>query len=200
MSAPAVVLASASPARQEMLRRAGVPLIVAPASVDEAEVKNALRADSASAIQVAETLAELKATRVSAKHGAALVLGADQVLDCAGQWFDKPTDRATAAAHLRLLSGRRHTLATSVCLVRGGARVWHHNAAAHLTMRPLGDEFIAAYLDAAGEDVLRTVGAYRLEALGAQLFARVEGDFFTILGLPLLPVLDILRTHGVVPR
>ena len=147
-----------------------------------------------------ETLAELKAAKVSARQGTALVLGADQVLDCEGRWFDKPTDRATAAAHLRALSGKRHTLATSVCLVRNGTRVWHHNEAAHLTMRPLSDDFVASYLDTAGDDVLSAVGAYRLEGTGAQLFARVEGDFFTILGLPLLPVLDVLRTHGVLPQ
>ncbi len=200
MTENAVVLASASVTRCEMLRRAGVPVTVAPASVDEDEVKKALQADSATAMQAAETLAELKATRVSAQQGTALVLGADQVLDCEGRWFDKPPDRATAAAHLRALSGKRHTLATSVCLVRGGARVWHYNEAAHLTMRPLSDDFVASYLDAAGDDVLSTVGAYQLEGVGAQLFAHVEGDFFAILGLPLLPVLDVLRTHGVVPQ
>ena len=202
MTTRTVVLASASVTRCEILRRAGVSLSVTPASIDEDEVKKALRADSdsATAMRAAETLAELKATKVSAKEGAALVLGADQVLDCEGRWFDKPVDRAAAAAQLRALSGKRHTLATSVCLVRGGTRLWHHNEAAHLTMRPLSDDFVASYLDAAGEAVLSAVGAYRLEDTGAQLFAHVEGDFFTILGLPLLPVLDVLRTHGVLPK
>ena len=200
MSAHAVVLASASSIRYEMLRRAGVSLTVAPASIDEDEVKKALQADSATAMQAAETLAELKATKVSGKHNMALVIGADQVLGSEGRWFDKPTDRVMAAAHLRALSGKRHTLATSVCVVRGGTRLWHHNEAAHLTMRPLSDEFIADYLDVAGDDVLSSVGAYHLEGVGAQLFARIEGDFFTILGLPLLPVLDVLRTHGALPR
>ena len=200
MSPHAVVLASASSIRYEMLRRAGVSLTVAPASIDEDEVKKALQADSATAMQAAETLAELKATKVSSKHDKALVIGADQVLESEGRWFDKPTNRVNAAAHLRALSGKRHTLATSVCVVRGGTRIWHHNAAAHLTMRPLSDEFIADYLDVAGDDVLNSVGAYHLEGVGAQLFARIEGDFFTILGLPLLPVLDVLRTHGALPR
>ncbi len=195
-----VILASASRTRQEMLRGAGVPVTVEPAHVDEDGVKAALRADSASAAQAAETLAELKAARISAKHGTALVIGADQILDCDGRWFDKPGDRATAAAHLHALSGKRHTLATSVCVMRGGHRLWHHNEAAHLTMRPFGDAFIAGYLAAAGDEVLGAVGAYRLEDLGAQLFARIEGDFFTILGLPLLPVLENLRGHGVLPR
>jgi septum formation protein len=196
----AVILASASPTRRDMLRRAGVPAKIEPANVDEGEVKVALRADSASALQAAETLAEMKATKISAKHGGELVIGADQILDCEGRWFDKPADRPAAAAQLRALSGKRHTLATSVCLMRGGSRLWHHNDSAHLTMRPLGDDFIATYLAAAGDEVLSTVGAYRLEGLGAQLFARIEGDFFTILGLPLLPLLENLRMHGVLPR
>jgi len=195
----AVILASASPTRRDMLRAAGVPLQVEPAHVDEDEVKTALHADQASALQAAETLAELKAARISARHGAALVIGADQILDCDGRWFDKPADRTMAAAHLQALSGKRHTLATSVCVMRGGTRLWHHNEAAHLTMRSLNDEFIAGYLAATGDDVLSTVGAYRLEGRGAQLFARIEGDFFTILGLPLLPLLENLRAHGVLP-
>ncbi|MHA1599885.1 MAG: Maf family protein [Alphaproteobacteria bacterium] len=195
-----VILASASPTRQEILRRAGVHLKIEPAHVDEGEVKMALRADSASALQAAETLAELKAAKVSAKHAAALVIGADQILDCEGRWFDKPPDQITAAAHLRALSGKCHTLATSVCLMRGGTRLWHHNEAAQLTMRPIGEDFIARYLAAAGDEVLSTVGAYRLEGLGAQLFTRIEGDFFTILGLPLLPVLESLRLHGVLAK
>lgn len=200
MKIPAVILASASTTRCELLRHAGVPTTAVPAAIDEDEVKKALQADLATAPQAAETLAELKATKVSAKHGTALVLGADQVLECEGRWFDKPTDKAVAATQLRALSGKRHTLATAVCLMRGGTRLWHRNEVTHLTMRPLSDDFIAGYLDAAGDDVLSTVGAYRLEGVGAQLFARVEGDFFAILGLPLLPVLDILRMHGVLPK
>jgi len=200
MKIPAVILASASTTRCELLRHAGVPTTAVPAAIDEDEVKKALQADLATAPQAAETLAELKATKVSAKHGTALVLGADQVLECEGRWFDKPTDKAVAATQLRALSGKRHTLATAVCLMRGGTRLWHRNEVTHLTMRPLSDDFITGYLDAAGDDVLSTVGAYRLEGVGAQLFARVEGDFFAILGLPLLPVLDILRMHGVLPK
>ena len=195
-----LILASASSTRQEMLRRAGVPLEIEPAYVDEDEVKAALRAESASAQQAAETLAELKAAKVSAKHGAALVIGADQILECEGRWFDKPLDQVAAASHLRALSGKRHTLLTGVCLMRGGTRLWHRNEATYLTMRLLSEDFIATYLAAAGDEVLSTVGAYRLEGLGAQLFARIEGDFFSILGLPLLPVLEILRAQEVLPK
>jgi septum formation protein len=183
-----------------MLRRAGVPLEVAPAHVDEDEIKAALRAEAASAVQAAETLAEMKAAKISAQHPDALVIGADQILECAGRWFDKPRDLPEAAAHLRALSGKRHTLATGVCLMRGRTRLWHHNVAPALTMRSLDDAEIDGYLAAVGEGALTSVGAYQIEGLGAQLFARVEGDFFTILGLPLLPVLDILREHGALRR
>ena len=199
-AAVAVVLASASPARRALLRRAGVVATSDAAHVDEAEVKASLRAEGATAGQAAETLAELKAQRVSRRQPGSLVIGADQILDCDGTWFDKPADRGQAAVHLRSLSGRRHVLATSVCVVRDGTRLWHHTAAAGLEVRPLDDAFIEAYLDAAGDDMLASVGAYRLEGLGAQLFSRIDGDYFTILGLPLLPLLDFLRGHGVIPR
>ncbi len=198
--APTVVLASASRARLELLLRAGVATRAAPAHVDEHEVRASLRAEKAGVEDAAETLAELKARKVSRHASDALVIGADQILDCDGAWFDKPPDRVRAAADLRALSGKRHSLATAVCVVRDGVRLWHHRESARLTMRPLGDAFVEAYLDAVGVDALASVGAYQLEGLGAQLFSRVEGDYFTILGLPLLPLLEFLRNHGVVAR
>jgi septum formation protein len=145
-------------------------------------------------------LAEVKAAKVSARHPGALVIGADQILECAGRWFDKPVDRSEAAAHLRTLASRAHSLATSVCIYRDGAPLWHHNEVARLAMRPLSERFIADYLAAVGEDALSTVGAYQIEGLGAQLFTDIEGDYFTILGLPLLPVLEFLRANGVLAR
>lgn len=196
----AVILASASQTRQDMLRRAGVPLRVEPAHIDEDEIKAALRAETASAVQAAETLAEMKAAKISAKHPDALVIGADQILECEGCWFDKPRDLPEAAAHLRALAGKRHTLATGACLMRGRKRLWHRNDTPALTMRSLDDAEIADYLAAVGAAALTSVGAYQLEGRGVQLFARIEGDFFTILGLPLLPVLNILREHGVLRR
>ncbi len=181
-----------------VLRRAGVPLRVEAASIDEAEVKASLRAENADVAEAAETLAEIKAQRVSRRHGQALVIGADQILECDGRWFDKPADRPQAAAQLRALSGKRHALVTAACVVRDGTRLWHRCETAWLSMRPLRDDVIETYLDAIGDDALSSVGAYQLEGLGAQLFARIEGDYFTILGLPLLPLLGFLREHGVI--
>jgi septum formation protein len=122
------------------------------------------------------------------------------MLDCAGAWFDKPRDQAAAAAQLAALAGKTHSLETAVCVARDGARLWHHNERARMTMRPLDGAFIAAYLDAVGDRALQSVGVYQLEGLGVQLFSRIDGDFFTILGLPLLPLLDFLRAHGVLVK
>lgn len=198
-TAPPVVLASASRARRTMLEQAGLAVTVDAAHVDEDEVKLAMRADGAGVDAIAEALAELKARRVSARQPAALVIGADQMLECDGVAFDKPRDAAEAATRLRSLSGRTHRLVSAVVVARDGKRIWHDADAARLAMRPLSEPFIAEYLAALGEDALASVGSYQLEGLGAQLFTRVEGDFFTILGMPLLPLLGFLRQHGVVP-
>jgi len=198
-AAPEVVLASASRWRLELLQRACLNMRADPARVDESEVKISLRAERADAAAAAETLAELKATKVSRRAPGALVIGADQILECEGQWFDKPPDRAAAADHLRALGGKTHALETAVCVVRDGVRIWHRRETPRLTMRPLDKSFIQSYLDAAGPEILETVGAYRLDDMGVQLFAKVSGDYFTILGLPLLPLLGFLREHGVPP-
>jgi septum formation protein len=195
---PAVILASASRIRRELLERAGVPVQAEAAAVNEAELKAAFRAEHASAEVCAEGLAGLKAMRITARHPAALVIGADQMLDCDGVWFDKPKDLAEARVQLLALGGRTHRLVTAAVIVRGGERLWHVVEAAQLTMRRFTEDFVDAYLREAGDSVLHSVGAYQLEALGAQLFERVEGDFFTILGLPLLPVLGFLRVQGVI--
>ncbi|AIB13095.1 septum formation protein Maf [Azospirillum argentinense] len=195
---PTVVLASGSRTRAEMLERAGVRVTLAPAAVDEEEIKLAARAEGAPVEDVAETLAELKAQRVTRKHPGALVIGADQMLECEGRWFDKPADRDAARAQLQDLRGKTHRLVSCAVVIRDGERLWHHVDRARLTMRPFSDAFLDSYLNAAGDDVLGSVGAYHLEGLGAQLFHRVDGDFFTILGLPLLPLLGFLRVHGVI--
>lgn len=192
-ASPALILASGSAARREMLRRAGLAFTAQPAGVDEAALK---RGFTGPPDALAQSLAEAKARAVSAAHPAALVLGADQILVCNGTVFDKPADLATAAAQLRRLSGQVHQLVTAACVVQGGAVAWSHVEQATLEMRALSEDFIARYLAAEGEAVLGCVGAYRLEGLGAQLFHRVEGDYFTILGLSLLPLLGFLRAAG----
>ncbi|EGY02607.1 Nucleotide-binding protein implicated in inhibition of septum formation [Nitrospirillum viridazoti Y2] len=194
-----VVLASGSQTRLSLLRGAGLEVVAHRPGVDEEEVKLSCKAGGLTVEETAEALAELKASRVAAKVPAAYVIGADQMLECEGRWFDKPEDRAGAAEQLRALSGRTHRLVTTAVLFHNNSRVWHQTDQAKLTMRTLSDDFIERYLDAAGDAVLTSVGGYQLEALGAQLFTRVAGDHFTILGLPLLPLLGFLRVRGVLP-
>jgi septum formation protein len=189
----ALVLASASPARAAILENAGFRVTRAPAAVDEAEVKEAFRREGADPATCAVALATTKAERVSHRHRGALVVGADQMLVCGEVWFDKPADLGHARAQLIALRGRTHELVTAVVAFRDGADLWHHVGRARLTMRVFSDAFLDEYLAAAREGVLGSVGAYQLEGLGAHLFSRIEGDYFTILGLPLLPLLDFLR-------
>lgn len=195
--APRIILASRSAARRSMLVNAGVPVDVDAAAIDEQELKAALRSDGAGAAEASAALAELKGQRVSPRHPGALVISADQVLECGGAWFDKPRDLSEAATQLRTLSGKTHRLIACGCVVRDSARLWHHVDRAELTMRELSEDFIREYLSLVGEQAFASVGAYQLEGLGAQLFARVSGDFFTILGLPLLPLLGFLREQRV---
>jgi septum formation protein len=199
-AAPRVILASASRTRARLLREAGVPFEQQPAAIDERSVKEALQAEGVAAGEAAVALAALKAERLAARMPDALVLGADQILTCEGRWFDNPKDRAEAGAQLDALAGKRHELATAVVAVFGGARVWHHLAVPRLWLRPCSPRFREAYLDAAGEAALSSVGACQIEGLGAQLLARIEGDHFAVLGLPLLELLEFLRGHGVLLR
>ncbi|WP_425450177.1 Maf family protein [Virgifigura deserti] len=196
---PKIVLASASATRARLLAAAGVPVETHPAAIDEDEIKISLRGAKATSAAAAETLAEIKAQTVSRRCPGRLVVGADQVLDCDEEWFDKPADLKQARAQLGRLRGRRHELISSAMVVQDGVRLWHHTARAALTMRPFSDAFLDSYLAAAGPGVCASVGAYQLEGLGAQLFARVEGDYFTILGLPLLPLLAFLRDRDALP-
>ena len=194
---PPLILASTSPTRRRVLENAGLDFDIAAPGVDEEEIKLSLKATGASGAQIAETLAELKANRISSKAEGALVIGADQILSCNGVLFDKPPDMDHARTQLQALRGKPHELLTAVCVAKNGGRVWHHNAVARLTMRQFSDAFLDDYLVRAGEDVLGSVGVYRLEGLGSHLFSRIDGDFFTILGLPLLPLLGFLRENGV---
>ncbi len=193
-----LVLASASAIRRTLLKNAGLDFLVDPAHVDEAAIKADLRAQSAAVETAAVELAASKAAAVAERHPTALVLGADQILECGGTWFDKPADRAAAGAQLALLSGRPHRLISAAVIVEDGREVWRYADTVTLHVRPLSSGFIDSYLSTMGATALQSVGAYQLEGLGAQLFERVEGDYFTVLGLPLLPLLAFLRRRGII--
>ena len=188
------ILASASAVRARLLASAGVPVEQVASGVDEAPLKASLgRLDHDS---LALALAEAKAAAVAAARPGRLVLGADQLLVMGDRRFDKPQDLQQAAAHLAAFSGREHELVTAAVALRDGAVLWKRAERARLTVRSLTPEAIDAYLATVGPAALTSVGAYRLEGPGAQLFERVEGDFFTVLGLPLLPLLEFLRGEG----
>ena len=196
MSRPAIILASGSASRRAVLSAAGVEAIGIKPNVDEAPVRDAMRAEGASVRDQAMALAELKAIKVS-RQNPGLVIGGDQMLAFGDRAFDKPADMAGARSHLEALSGQTHVLETALVICEDGQPVWRHLARPKLTMRTLSPAFIDTYLDTVGEALLETVGAYQLEGRGAQLFTRIDGDFFSILGLPLLPLLDYLRVRGV---
>lgn len=200
MPSATVVLASASEVRRRLLEDAGVSIRVVPAHVDEAALRDGLIAEAAPHFAISETLAELKAQQVARRTPGEIVIGADQILVCEDAVFEKPEDAAGVGEHLRRLRGRPHRLLSAVCAVRDGDVLWHHNDAATLHMRDLSDAFIDAYVAAVGERARSSVGAYQLESVGSQLFSRIEGDYFTILGLPLLPLLDFLRNNGILIR
>lgn len=193
-----VVLASQSASRRAMLAAAGVAHEALPAHIDEASVTAALRADGRPPRDIADALAELKAVKISATTPTALVLGSDSMLLLAdGSLLDKPQDRATAADHLRRLSGGRHQLISAAVIAEAGHPVWRHVESATLHVRALSSAFIDGYLDQEWPAIAGCVGCFRIEGPGVQLFDRVEGSHFTILGMPLLPVLGYLRTRGV---
>ena len=194
-----LILASTSATRRAMLRQAGVPHEAMAPGVDEDEVRLALRAEGVVAPgAIAHALAQHKALRISRRFPEQLVLGGDQVLSLAdGTMLDKPADMAAAEAQLRRLRGSTHQLTSAAATALGGEIVWHARDTASLTMRDFSDAFLERYLAVSGEVLIETVGGYRIEGLGAQLFARVEGDHFTIQGLPLLAVLDHLRGRRI---
>ena len=192
-----LILASGSAIRAEMLRNAGVSFTVDPADVDEGFIRDKMLDESRPAIEIAEALAAAKAQTVAQKHPSDLVLGADQVLVCEGRLFEKPTSINNAADQLRFLRGKQHELLSAVAVVENDRLVWQTVGRVQLTMRDFSDAFLAVYLESQGEDLLTTVGAYKLEGAGAQLFSHVEGDYFSVLGLPLLEVLAFLRTKNI---
>lgn len=193
-----LILASGSASRRAMLDAAGVPFEAVRPMVDEEAAKASLRAEGLAPRDLADALAELKALRVSGQVPGALVLGSDSLVALAdGTTLDKPADRADAAAHLARMSGTHHDLTSAAVIVENGRAVWRHVDRARVHVRPLSPAFIEAYLDAEWPAIAGCVGCYRVEGPGVQLFSRIEGSHFTVLGLPLLPVLDYLRVRGV---
>ncbi len=194
-----VILASGSAARRALLTEAGATFRVVPSAVDEDAVRADLRRTDPDAhgTQIARLLARAKAEDVSSRHPGALVIGADQVLEAGHEIFNKPKGLDGARHQLSALSGRTHRLVSAVALAVGGAQVWQDLDVATLTMRDLTPDYIELYLARTGEGVCASVGAYELEGIGVQLFDDIDGDYFTILGLPLLPLLNELRIRGV---
>ncbi|WP_395449128.1 Maf-like protein [Aminobacter sp. UC22_36] len=193
-----LILASGSPFRKAMLENAGIAVEAIPADLDERALEAPLAESGASPEEVALVLAEAKAVAVSEEHPGRLVLGCDQTLSLGDKVFHKPADMEGARRHLLKLSGQTHQLNSAVVLVRDGATLWRHVAVASLTMRELDPGFIGRHLAHVGKKALSSVGAYQIEGEGIQLFEKVEGDHFTIVGLPLLPVLAELRELGAI--
>lgn len=195
-----LILASASQSRAKILQGAAISFTALPAAIDEEALKATLLAESAPADRFAAALAAAKALHVSTAHRDALVLGADQVLEFADKLVNKSADLAQARALLRELRGRAHRLISALALAQNGKLVWTHSNTSTLHMRQFSDGFLEDYLAREGDALLAGVGCYRLEAIGAQLFEAIEGDYFSILGLPLQPLLAELRKKGVIAR
>lgn len=198
---PTLVLASQSASRRAMLDAAGVAHEALPALVDEASAKASLLAEGTSPRDLADALAELKALKVSRMAPQALVLGGDSLVALDdGSLLDKPESRDQARDHLQRMSGKIHDIYSAAVIAEGGRAVWRHVDRARLHVRPLSDAFIESYLDLEWPAIAGCVGCFRIEGPGVQLFHRTEGSHFTILGMPLLPILDYLRTRGVMPK
>ncbi|MGX0875701.1 septum formation protein [Roseovarius sp. MBR-154] len=194
-----LILASRSRIRRVLLENANIQVDVTPAGIDEDAIRKALQKESASPRDTADALAEQKALKISRKFPDSLVLGCDQVLDLDGRILSKPRSRNDARDQLVSLRGRRHDLLCAAVMCREGQPVWRHVGVAHMTMRPLSDDSIETYVDRNWPDIAEAVGAYQLESEGVRLFARVDGDYFTILGLPLLDLLSFLIGRGDLP-
>ena len=196
--ARSLILASGSAIRARLLENCHVPFEIQVASVDEAALKSALLIDEAAPRDIADALAEMKALRIAQKNPNALVLGCDQVLVCGGRLFDKPTTQDEAREHLVALRGKAHELLSAAVIFEDGRPVWRHIGRAQLVMRNFSDAALDAHIARHQDDLLTTVGCYKLEGDGPGLFSRVQGDYFSVLGLPLLEVLDFLRSREVV--
>lgn len=193
-----IILASSSPFRQKLLSDAGIVFATEPADLDERALEAPLADTGTGPEDTASILAEAKAADVSARHPAAFVIGADQTLALGDRIFHKPEDMEGAREHLLALSGQTHTLNSAVVLARSGEILWRGVFSASMTMRKLDPGFIGRHLASVGERALQSVGAYQYEGPGIQLFKKVEGDYFTIVGLPMIPLLDELRRLGAI--
>ncbi len=193
-----LILASSSPFRRMLMQNAGLTFDAHAADIDERAIEQPLEQSGATPDEVALELAKAKAKEVSDRFPAALVIGSDQTMSLGQRTFHKPKDMAAAADHLASLSGKTHRLNSAIALAYAGKVVWEHISTADLTMRPLSPDFIARHLERVGTKALSSVGAYQLEGEGLQLFSRVDGDYFTIVGLPMLPLLEELRSRGAI--
>ncbi|GAB5487591.1 MAG: nucleoside triphosphate pyrophosphatase [Parasphingorhabdus sp.] len=200
MMASVLILASESRARKKMLESAGVVLKALAPNVDEDALRAGLNAGGVTARKLAVALAEAKAVRLSARTGGALVLGGDQVLALEdGTMLSKPVDKSEAKAHLVRMSGSKHKLFSAAVIAEAGSEVWRHIGVATMTMRDLSEEFIDHYVENEWDEIRYCVGCYEIEGRGAQLFSDIEGSQFTIMGLPMLEILEYLRERGLIP-
>lgn len=193
-----LILASGSATRARLLTSAGVPHVVKSPNIDEAHLKDALRAENVPTVDAAAALASAKAARI--RDCDALVLGADQILECDGRWFDKPVSLADAKTHLLALAGKMHILATAAVVIRNGEEIWRGVSSPRIQMREFDSIFIDHYLKKMGDRVTETVGGYEMEGLGPQLFKSISGDPYAIQGLPLIELIGFLRSHGMAFR
>lgn len=191
-----LILASGSSIRAQLLTQAGLAFEVVRPRVDEEMVRDALLSEGASPRDLADALAEMKSLRVSEKHPAALVIGCDQVLDLQGKVLSKPESRDAARAQLMDLRGKRHSLLSAVVICEGGKPIWRHIGQVRLMVRDFSEAWLDGYLDRNWPDIAEAVGSYKLEKEGVRLFSRVDGDYFTVLGLPFLDLLSYLSLRG----
>jgi septum formation protein len=194
-----LLLASASPIRLQLLRNAGLEVTAQPARIDEDAIRQGLQADAASPRDIADALAEMKARKLAEKNTDALVLGCDQILAFKGRVFGKPETPDEARSQLSEFRGQTHQLISALVLYDGGKPIWRHMSEAKLTMRPLSDSYLDDYISRNWHSLRESVGGYKLEEEGIRLFFTIEGDYFSILGLPILPLLGYLGTRGFIP-
>ena len=194
---PDLILASGSEARHDLLRNAGLTIAAMPARVDEVAVRDAMLAEKAKPRDIADALAELKAQKISTKHPASMVIGCDQVLNLNGALLSKPQTPDMAREQLKRMRNQRHDLLSAVVICEAGRPVWRHIGVARMQMREFSDKYLDQYVERNWNSIRSSVGAYKLEEEGVRLFSQIEGDYFTVLGLPLLALLSYLNLRGV---